>query len=1176
MEEPAGERRNVAILIADVADSTVIGERLGPERSKFLFDEVARLMSQEVDRFGGTVAQLTGDGVFAIFGAPVAHEDDSERAVRAARAIQAALARYGREVEDAYEIRLAGRVAVNTGPVMLVRADLPDEARYNALGDTVNVAARLQSLAGEGGIAVGPATARQIERRFALEALGEVELKGRRASVRAFRVVAELDVERAATLTPFVGRASELETLQRVLDELLDGRGAIVSVLGEAGIGKTRLVAEARTERADVRFLAGNAVSYAQTIPYWPVRELLRDWLRLGVSEPDARVRLELKAGLAAALGGDAEEVYPFLATVLGLSVEPEVADRLRQLSRDSVQRQTIDGVERLVRSLARERPLCLVVEDLHWADESTFDLLEELLAVTEEESIGLVLLYRSEREHRSWDLGDHARRRYPHRYHELELAALDSEASRVLAGSAAGAELPAVVADELVARAGGNPFFLEEALRDLVERGALRREDGGYELAGGPGGLAIPELVQETLQARFDRLEADTREVLNVAAVIGRNFGLQLLERVASHASLVPALSELQRLELVVEERRRPAPEYRFRHGLVQEVAYATLVEQRRRELHGSVGRALEELHRDSPSEVYGLLARHFSEADEAEPAVEFLLKAGDAARAVYANEQALEHYGAALGFMHRTGDAETARKTLFKVALTHHLAFDFQSASRAWEEALSRAVEPQRLEATARLRLLFQRVSDFVPGYVYVSHSSWFAQHLFRGLVRFDGELNVVPDLATELTVSADGRSYHFRLEPDARWSDGVPVTADDFAYGWRRSREEELESSWWLEEVEAANALDERTLEVTLQEPRNYFPYLLAAPFTFPWPRHRCEALGDGWRDPAALVGNGPFVLAEFDRERALLVASPTWSGSRGNVGRVEVAFPAEGKDTVAAWRAGDVDVTVVWEDARELERGPETVGEVVSGLDTALIGYRTERRPFDNELVRKAFSHAVDRDRLLGGGSSVARPAERGGLLPPAMPGHSHRISPPFDLELARRLLAEAGYPGAEGLPEIELAIPEEYEAGGGEAVGRDLAAQWRRLGARVKVLSAPLQSWAAELEVAHAWHMGFSADFPDPEGFLPPLLAVYPVFRDEEITALLGQARARTDQDERMRLFREVDRLLVAERCAVLPTKYSAVVLLRRPWVHGLRSTPLLGPSTPLDQVVVRR
>jgi ABC-type transport system substrate-binding protein/class 3 adenylate cyclase len=1173
MEEPAGERRNVAILIADVADSTVIGERLGPERSKFLFDEVVRLMSQQVDRFGGTVAQLTGDGLFAIFGAPVAHEDDSERAVRAARAIQTALARYGREVEDAYEIRLAGRVAVNTGPVMLLRADLPEQARYNALGDTVNVAARLQSLAGEGGIAVGPATARQIERRFALEALGEVELKGKSASVQAFRVVAELDVEPAATLTPFVGRASELETLRRVLDELVDGRGAIVSVLGEAGIGKTRLVAEARTERADVRFLAGNAVSYAQTIPYWPVRELLRDWLRLGVSEPDARVRLELKAGLAAALGGDAEEVYPFLATVLGLSLERDAADRLRQLSGDSVQRQTIEGVERLVRSLARERPLCLVVEDLHWADESTFDLLEELLTVTEEEAVGLVLLYRSEREHRSWDLGDHARRRYPHRYHELELAALDSEASRMLAGGAAGAELPAAVADELADRAGGNPFFLEEALRDLVERGALRREGGRYELAAGREGLGIPELVQETLQARFDRLEAATREVLNVAAVVGRNFSLPLLERVAPVASLGSALSELQRLELVVEERRRPAPEYRFRHGLVQEVAYATLVEQRRRELHGSVGRALEELHRDSPTEDYGLLARHFSEADEAEAAVEYLLKAGDAARAVYANEQSLEHYGVALGFMHRSGDMQRARKTLFKVALTHHLAFDFQSASRAWEEALSYAVEPQRLEPTARLRLLFSPTLDFFPGYVYSYSGGWFAQHLFRGLVRLDDELNVVPDLASELTVSTDGRTYRFRLGSDARWSDGVPVTADDFVYGWRRTREERLAASWWLDEFEAANALDDRTLEVKVREPRNYFPYLVAAPFTFPWPRHRCEALGDGWRDPAGLVGNGPFVLAEFDRERALLLASPTWSGARGNVGRVEVAFIVEQRDKVAAWRDGDADVTAV-SDARVLEHGPETVGEVVSALTTSYIGYRTDRPPFDNELVRKAFSHAVDRDRLLGGGSSVARPAGRGGFLPPAMPGHSHRISPPFDLELGRRLLEEAGYPSGEGLPEIELAIPEGFAAEGRD-IGRDLAAQWGRLGARVKVLSAPEQSLAAAIEVAHAWCWSWGADFPDPEGFFPPLLAMFPFFLDEEITALLDRARALRDQDERMRLFREVDRLLVAERCALLPMTYGAVVVLRRPWVHGLRSTPLNAPSTPLDQVVVR-
>ena len=592
-----------------------------------------------------------------MFGAPVAHEDDSVRAVRAGRAIHDALGAYAGEVAEAYGIQLAARVAVNTGPVVLV-GERPDEQRYNALGDTANVAARLQTVAGDGGVAVGADTARQVSRAFALEDLGELELKGKSAPVRAFLVTGELETAEPAARTPFVGREAELAVLTGVLEDVLDGRGAVVSVTGEAGIGKSRLVREACRQTPGVRVLSGHALAYTEPIPYWPVRDLLRSWLGLGVSDPEARARLELKAALAATVPEEAEELYPFLGTLLGLTLEQSVSEQLRQLSRDSVQQQTVDAVARVVAALAADQPVCLMAEDLHWADDATLDLLEELATLVDEEAVVLVLLHRSERDHRSWELAQSARRRLPHRFHEVELQALDEAASRELAAGAAGAELPDALAALIAERAGGNPFFLEEALADLIERGALAERDGQLE-------LAVPSAVQEALQARLDRLDPATREVVNVAAVIGQSFGLELLERVAPEDGLRRALSDLQRLDLVVEERRR---EYRFRHGLVQEVAYRSLLEPRRRALHGAVGRALEELHGESPGEVYGLLAWHFGQSDEPELAVDYLLGAGDAARALFANEEAREFYRQAVALMAEddlrvAGDALQAR---------------------------------------------------------------------------------------------------------------------------------------------------------------------------------------------------------------------------------------------------------------------------------------------------------------------------------------------------------------------------------------------------------------------------------------------------------------------------------------------------------------------------------
>jgi ABC-type transport system substrate-binding protein/class 3 adenylate cyclase len=1151
-----GERRIVSVLVSDLVGSTSIAEKLGPERSKFLFDEVVGLLADQVRRFDGTVAQLTGDGLLALFGAPVSHGDDAERAVRAALTMHEALASYAADVADAYGIELVARVAVNTGPVVVPALDVAPDVLYNALGDTVNVAARLQPSAGAGGVAIGPATAREVEGRFALESLGELELKGKVEPVPAFLVVGEAKAE-AVRESPLVGRESELATLVDALARLEDGLGTIVSITGEPGIGKSRLMAEARARAAeDVRFLAGNASSFTSQAPFWPVRDLLRGWLGVGVADPEGRVRLELKAAVAAALDGHADSAYPFLASLLGLTLEGADEKRLTGLSRDSVQRQTFEAVAALLEALAREQPLCLVFEDLHWADESTLALVADLLELADREAAVIVLLYRSERDLGAWHLGELARKRFPHRLEEVELRSLAPEDSALLAVGAAGAELPPEVSELLALRSGGNPFFLEEALRDLVERGVLHPINAHWELTIAAEELTVPLLVQETLQARLDRLDPATRDVASVASVIGSRFGLPLLERLTDASGLQAALSELQRLDLVVEERRRPVREFRFRHGLVQEVAYSSLTEARRRQLHRAAGEALEELRADSLDEVYEPLARHFSEAGVNDKAVEYLLAAGDAAWALYADRAALVHYRRALEFM--DDDDARARDLLCKIALAHHLDFAFDDADAAWREAAGRRVASVPApDPTERLVTSAGRYGRFVPGHNYDFPGWWFTTALFSGLLRLDRGLNVVPDAATELSVSGDGRIYTARLRSDACWSDGKPVTADDFVYAWKEIRRQQLPTAHLLEDVAEETAEDPRTLRIRLHRPRSFFPYLLALPPTFAWPRHLCERHPETWLDPPHLVSNGPFAMVELDDEHALLVRNQHWHGSWGNVGEVLIRFMSA-LETAANWERGELDLTLHFTSPL-----PENVTpEVLPGLATMFVGFVSDTPPFDDVRVRRAFAHALDRTRWVSDRGAPHEPAVSGGLVPPAMPGHSHRIDLEYDLARARELLAEAGYPESRGLPEISVAAP---FAVWGEPVAR----QWREgLGISATVVTVGLNDDPRDADPrAMCGVHGWSADVPDPAGFLAATLKsgsgpTAALYRDDEVVALVDRALDATDREERLRLMQELERIWISERVAVVPLGYQNTGVLRRPWVEGFWTTPL--------------
>jgi ABC-type transport system substrate-binding protein/class 3 adenylate cyclase len=1139
MAAPVGERRVVSVLLADIADSTAIGERLGPERSKFLFDEVTRLLAREVKRFGGTVAQLTGDGLYALFGVPHAHDDDAERAVRAALAMQIALAGYAKDVEAGYGVELAGRIGVNTGPVVLLPNDAPAEERFNALGDTVNTAARLQSEAGLGGVAVGQSTARQIEGAFELEAVGPRALKGKASAVDVFRVAGEREVE-SRRLSPLVGRDAELAALDEVFDDLEAGRGAIVALTGEPGIGKSRLVAEVRDRHQEhVRFFATQGISYAQNVPYYPLREFIRTFVGLGVSDPEAQVRLELKTHLAAVLADRADAYYPFLASLLGLALEDDAAEQLRGLASDSAQRQSHEAVVEFVRAFAHAQPVGLVLEDLHFADDPSLELFAELLQLADAEAVAVLLVYRNDPDLPSWGLGEAARRRYRHRFRELQLDPLLPEEGALLAASAAGRDLPTEAAVRLAERTGGNPLFLEEAARDAVEGG---------------DSAAVPDAIQETLQARLDRLSPEVREVVSVASVVGRSFGMPLLERLVPPEQLRPALSELQRLDLVVEERGRPTPEYRFRHGLVQEAAYTSLLEPRRRELHRVVGTTLEELDPSELSEAYGLLARHFDAADEPTRAAHYLLEAGNAARALYADKEAIANYRRALSFLDRLGDTKRARSVLFEIALANHLAFDFEAADAAWAEAFARPEPPVlQLEPTERLETCALPDGGWIPGIGYDSFSESVGSNLFRGLLRFERGMNIVPDLADRVSVSADGRTYTFRLREGLRWSDGEPLTASDFAFTYRAMREQAVQTVHLLEDLDA-HVTDDRTLELRLPEPRPHMLHLFASFHLFAWPQHQGESLGPEWHTAADLVTSGPFMRAEVGEERVACVRNPMWNGSLGNVAELSIELLTR-TAALEAWRAGALDFVLdEWQQLGELR---ETTVVPIPSTGCGYIAFPAHF-PFDDVRVRKALAHALDRATLMPG--IEGKPA-RGGFLGPGMPGHSHELALAHDIPLAQSLLAEAGFPGGSGLPELRLL----------EEPGTDARwdAQWKELGVRVR------QEHVDEIAKLHSfWRSGWLPDYPDPDGMLRPFLETYPVPRDEELSALLEQARSVRSRDARLELYRRIDRRLVAECAWVVPTIYGASHLLHRPHVEGIWAHDK-GIGV-LDEVVVRR
>ena len=713
----AGERKQVTVLFVDVAGFTSLSERLDPEEVHRLMSRAFDLMLAEVHRYEGTVNQFLGDGIMALFGAPIAHEDHARRAVHAALGVARALEGLQGELQPR-GISFQVRQGLNTGLVVVGSIGSDLRMDYTAVGDTTNVAARLQQASGPGRVTISEATHRLARGYFDTQPLGPIHVKGKAEPVAAWEVraaretVTRLEVEAARGLTPFVGRGQELDALLGAFAQAQAGQGRVALVTGEAGIGKSRLLLELRRHIGDgADWREGHCLSFGKAMAFHPLVDLLRRQFEIEDSDGEAAIVSKIERGIART-GAEEAPIAPYLRALL--SVDPGNAD-VRGMGPAQRRGEMFEALRRLIGQAAQTRPQVLVIEDLHWADSATEEFLKGLIDSVPALRALVVLTYRP------GYASPFGERSYVTRVVPTALSAADS--ARMAAAVLAADDLPAEVQSLVAARAEGNPFYVEELIKSLEETGALRRREGSYEIAGSVAVGAVPGTIHDLIAARIDRLDEAPKRTLQLASVIGREFTRRLVDRLAEVRERAgELLRELTALELIFERRIYPELAYMFKHALTQDVAYGSLLVQRRRELHGLVGRAIEELYADRLAEHYEMLAHHFLVAEDWERALDYLLKASEKAATAFGLRQALELLGQALEVAPRLGDRvpATTRLAIHRTRADHYFAIGDFARSRLEAEALvelARRVEDRPAEAGGLVQVAsaLQWLEDF-----------------------------------------------------------------------------------------------------------------------------------------------------------------------------------------------------------------------------------------------------------------------------------------------------------------------------------------------------------------------------------------------------------------------------------------------------------------------------
>jgi oligopeptide transport system substrate-binding protein len=1041
----------------------------------------------------------------------------------------------------------------------------------------------------------------------------------------------------------FVARESELKTLEGYTNKTLQGQLRVVFVSGEAGSGKSALLQEfmRRSLKGHPDLVVGLGICnafFGQGVPYLPFRDVLN--MLAGGIEPlfangaiSREQAIHLIASFPLVVQTIVEQGPGLLNNFLSASIlstrvttylsgeqpwrqnieKSNASEPLSDNKQD--QSQLFEQYSQVLRTIACQHPLLIMLDDLQWMDPGTGQLLFHLIRRLQDTRILIVGAYRSE---------DIAVGREGER-HPLEsiLNEFQSSFGKIIIDLDKDREIsgrnfidsfldtePNRLLDpfrqELFQRTQGNPLFTIELLQNLQERGEIFPDEHGLWITATHMNWGdLPPQMEGVIGERIGRLDKELYDLLLTASVEGEQFTVQVLEQVQGK----PERFILRQLSQELEKRHHLVQElgetyiggqrlrhFRFIHSLIQQYLYHQLGAAERAEIHQEVAEALELLYKGDISLIAVPLARHYCEAGIREKAVEYLLLAGDQARNLYAHQEAIDHYQQALLFLKEMGDLERTARTLMKLYLVYHSNFDFMRAQQTlqeynslWRDLTGRNPMDQSILASTPYRLATLKDPLLDPAMNESLFDLEWCKELFCGLVGLSEDRNVIPLASKHWEVLDGGRRYIFHLRQDLLWSDGISVTASDFEFAWKRvldpatqSRTANLlydilgakdyhEGRAATSEKVGIKVTDPFTLEIELEEPCGYFPYLLGDPVYFAVPKHVVEQDLKAWTDPGRMVTNGPFLPVSQDPPpgKTIHIARNTrYSGIyKGNIEHITLSFYKNELEIYKAFVAGKLDmaeflIPPIPED--QLKHYRELGQLHISNLPFVdALYFMVNRPPFDNPDIRRAFVLATDREKLALEIENQI-PAT-GGYIPPDFPGHSPGIGLPYDPQGARRILSAAGYPQGHGFPSIGLLLGLVGLEKGDTLVFNYLQEMWaENLGVTIRKCWNNAVS-SLELNTNQDFHfffVGWLADYPDPASFLQTnYMLDQTQWLNPTYSTLVEAGRHTLEQDKRLDLYRKADHILI-EEAVVQPLFYGHICELRQPWVHKLAGSSI--------------